>query len=115
MGAIAERRRRSLLAEAPGDGGLLLDHHFYRSPARSLMAAIAEGLVGRLSTGAPPIGAGFHLLNGGLGSANFGRFHSGNFSKERPILKETAPLSEKTPEGSRRASLRRVTERISPR
>ena len=69
-----------MLAEAPSDGGLFLNHHLHRGTLGALMTAIAKWLMGGLTAGAPPVSAGLHLLNARLLAANFRRFHIGNLA-----------------------------------
>lgn len=65
MGAVAEGRFFRVLAGAPSDGAGFGDFHFFRGHCRSLMGAVAEGLVGGASASAPPIDAGRRWRNDG--------------------------------------------------
>lgn len=92
MRTVTKGRVLGVLAETPSDRFGFLYDHFHRGALRSLMAPIAERLMGGLSAGAPPVGAGFHFLDLGLLRANFGRFHGegtltncGSFSRERTL------------------------------
>jgi len=75
VGPVAERRRGAVLAAAEIDGLGLGGFEFQRREAASLVAAIAEGLIGALAAGAPEValsgfdgnGIGGLLWNGGSG------------------------------------------------
>jgi hypothetical protein len=59
MRAVAEGLVAGVLAPAPGDHFLFRDFDLYRRETRSLVRAIAVGLVLRVSAGAPKLVAGF--------------------------------------------------------
>lgn len=87
MRPVAEWGILGVLAETPRHVFLFFNHHLDGCPFATLMTAITEGLVGRETTGTPPIGPGLHFLNTRLGVANFRWLHAGSLAPRAESLK----------------------------
>ena len=80
MRAVTQRFILAALAVAKGDLFLFLDRYLLRRKASSLMATVAERLLGRQSTGAPEVISGFEFKNGGFRISNFWCIHPQSLS-----------------------------------
>jgi hypothetical protein len=87
MGAITKGRFPGLLAKAPSHRFFFLNHHFHRCATGALMTSITEWLVRRLTTGTPPIGAGFHFGDVWLRGTDFCGLHAHTLAHCRQLLK----------------------------
>jgi hypothetical protein len=74
---VAQTVFGGVFAGAPSDGAWLLDFDFEWSESGSLVRAIAKRLSTRVTAGAPPIRAGFSLLNDRTSLGYLGLFHNG--------------------------------------
>ena len=75
VGPVAKRAVPGTFAAAPSHGARTFDHHLDRAQPGALVGTIAEGLLLRMPAGAPPVGAGLHLLHERLSRGNSGFAH----------------------------------------
>ena len=66
MSAVTERAVLRMFATTPRDGLSLRDVNFLRSETGAFVRAVAEGLSGGTSAGAPPVSARLDFLHKGL-------------------------------------------------
>lgn len=90
MRAIAEWRVLAVFAGTPSDLLRGVDSEFLRAKFAAFVAAVAEGLLGRFATAAPPIVSCFQVHDDGLFAWDNGISHRSDGSL-RPSARKGSP------------------------